>query len=1079
MSTTMTEPPPQAAMNVPRDTMTSTNSASNAPGRGQRRRRGGRGGRGGRVGSRVRGGEHQQPDSQQTSQEANGQSSSANIVNGDAANKRVNNNNRTRRPRSGRRGRGGGRGDDAIGGSNSNAAMNGAVIESNESPPSPRTQQAMAFIADSLAGSNIGAANGDGNAATNGKPRQENQPKKQRNKKKGKKQVNSQSNTETNPNITQGDAAPSSSQQQQTDAEKKKKKRTQKNRNRKKNTNPKYAWREFVPQGLEDPISLQPLVDLMYPPFAVVVQPPYVPVLPGMWPPPPLPTEDTLPSSSDGGDDTNVEETKAPSISATNDKDRELAILKEQWGDGVAVHSKESNQTNNTNNPPPPNTATSSSSNNTLQNRHFNLFDGRVLAYYLVSTLQFIDPLNRRDLTRPELQALDAYLSHHRLGNAGVVEAYDAKGVTVSTAGSAAQSASGRAEILQQEARAILSSFWTGAGGGASLSQPQTQSRLSREQQQQPTRQQQRERRDARRVHSLGDLTEEQEQEEMNSFQRMYAAQGGRGSGAQNRGSRNGPQSSYGPAVHDTGIYEGDGGGLLVIDDDINPGLRSGIPVSSNHDDATTGSTFYSAREIAERHSQEAQAREGNFPSLSTATVAASSTTNVSKKTLLPPSAASSKSLSKISKLVKKTDAKEVQRQIKAREEAQRRAELSKLSFFNPDAAGGSMMANNGMMATTTASTTMKMPPSEAVMERNRNLAMALGVAPSTIRNTETTLTTGWARPVASSASALSNNEFGNELLDNAAHYPDSLLSEAKEERMTELLKLEKQLKKFLSDDRAASYSLKAMDRPLRKFVHEYSDFWKLRTESYDPEGRRYVHCSKLVDTSAPYPLLSDAVRRWRGPNTSTATFGEGAMMTLPTGPALKLSSAPSSSSTWQRTEQRVPLKLVPRSVADGNGVVSLPDGPGMTHSTSTPLLSMTGERPPPPRFADLGQDKERTRLQLAPRSIPTWDELEKRHITQEEWNTMTPDRQEGLLREIEDEEDRKKAFQEREKEKEGMRVYKMENRARKKRDLMKKKRAILESAFASSDEDGDGGSSGSDWFEGDLEFDGSDDEGM
>ena len=88
----------------------------------------------------------------------------------------------------------------------------------------------------------------------------------------------------------------------------------------------------------------------------------------------------------------------------------------------------------------------------------------------------------------------------------------------------------------------------------------------------------------------------------------------------------------------------------------------------------------------------------------------------------------------------------------------------------------------------------------------------------------------------------------------------------------------------------------------------------------------------------------------------------------------------------------------------------------------------------------------------------------------------MTLDRQEGILREIEEEEDCKKAVAEREKEKEGMRIYKMENRARKKRDMMKKKRAILESAFASSSDDD---SDGSDWFKGDLVFDGSDDEGM
>ena len=65
----------------------------------------------------------------------------------------------------------------------------------------------------------------------------------------------------------------------------------------------------------------------------------------------------------------------------------------------------------------------------------------------------------------------------------------------------------------------------------------------------------------------------------MNSFQQMFAAQDGRANGAQNQvDENNGTRSSHRPAIHDTGIYEGDGGGLLRIDDDINPGLLSGIP---------------------------------------------------------------------------------------------------------------------------------------------------------------------------------------------------------------------------------------------------------------------------------------------------------------------------------------------------------------------------------------------------------------------------------------------------------------------------------------------------------------------
>ena len=64
----------------------------------------------------------------------------------------------------------------------------------------------------------------------------------------------------------------------------------------------------------------------------------------------------------------------------------------------------------------------------------------------------------------------------------------------------------------------------------------------------------------------------------MNSFQQIFAAQGGRANGTHNRVDKNNTQSSHGPAMHDIGIYEGDDEGLLVIDYDINPGLQSGIP---------------------------------------------------------------------------------------------------------------------------------------------------------------------------------------------------------------------------------------------------------------------------------------------------------------------------------------------------------------------------------------------------------------------------------------------------------------------------------------------------------------------
>ena len=56
---------------------------------------------------------------------------------------------------------------------------------------------------------------------------------------------------------------------------------------------------------------------------------------------------------------------------------------------------------------------------------HATYFDGRMLANYLVSTGSFLHPISRRDLTREECVRLDDYLRQHRLGNAGVLHAFD------------------------------------------------------------------------------------------------------------------------------------------------------------------------------------------------------------------------------------------------------------------------------------------------------------------------------------------------------------------------------------------------------------------------------------------------------------------------------------------------------------------------------------------------------------------------------------------------------------------------------------------------------------------------------
>jgi hypothetical protein len=145
-------------------------------------------------------------------------------------------------------------------------------------------------------------------------------------------------------------------------------------------------------------------------------------------------------------------------------------------------------------------------------------------------------------------------------------------------------------------------------------------------------------------------------------------------------------------ASNDTGIYAEEDGGFLMIDDDINPGLRSGVPTSN----AGSG---YSARDM-ERHTQQAQVRQENFPSLAAAAPAtnAPAPNGTAKK----PPPAPSKSLMKITKVVKKTSPAEIAKQKKAREEAQRKAQLSQLNFFDPINNAQPVNAHNGLLTAPT-----------------------------------------------------------------------------------------------------------------------------------------------------------------------------------------------------------------------------------------------------------------------------------------------------------------------------------------------------------------------------------------
>jgi len=389
--------------------------------------------------------------------------------------------------------------------------------------------------------------------------------------------------------------------------------------------------------------------------------------------------------------------------------------------------------------------------------------------------------------------------------------------------------------------------------------------------------------------------------------------------------------------VTDTGI-EGDSGGILVIDDDLNPGLRGTdinsalrstagefVPGSSAPA-TTTNFTQWSSSQIGSRLGNQAQARASDFPALAKPPAPAgqrapssssnnnnSSNDNDDNKTKkkLPKSS----TLANIAGSVKKTDPEERQRMWEAHERFLQKARMSNLTFGGeaPPATTVSDVPPIATISLTTNDGGGSAQPSEGQLERNRALAEALGVQPATTRNNNPNIMskTGWARP--------SIGEYGNEL--NSIVYPEELILQARE-RLGLLAKLEKRWALFLEDDKASSMPLWPMDRPTRAFVHEYSDFWKLNTESFDSEPKRYIHCVKLLDTRAPSPLLSQASRNWTAPK-SAATLN---LAELPrhsgaaTATAAAAAATPADSSRWDHldptpTRERPKLELKERTL--------------------------------------------------------------------------------------------------------------------------------------------------------------------
>ncbi|KAL1530891.1 hypothetical protein AB1Y20_001782 [Prymnesium parvum] len=82
-------------------------------------------------------------------------------------------------------------------------------------------------------------------------------------------------------------------------------------------------------------------------------------------------------------------------------------------------------------------------------------FDGRVLAAYLVSSGNYTHPASRREITREECEALDAWLVAYGQGEAGVVHAYEHRHDPAPEPG-------GRLASLREEARLLFQSLFSG-----------------------------------------------------------------------------------------------------------------------------------------------------------------------------------------------------------------------------------------------------------------------------------------------------------------------------------------------------------------------------------------------------------------------------------------------------------------------------------------------------------------------------------------------------------------------------------------------------------------------------------------
>jgi len=797
-----------------------------------------------------------------------------------------------------------------------------------------------------------------------------------------------------------------------------------KRKNKKRKPKKKYPWRRHIPEGTVDPITLDNLDTLDYPPFALVADEPYVPV--PEWP---VPTESSAKSSDNNRGNSKDDRTTNSTQQQGDVDDLNRQRLADQWGEHLLPSKdREGNGADGDKKK-----KAVSSTSLPLSQRPLNLFDGRALAFYMVSQLQFIDPFTRRDLTRAELQNLDRYLD--RYGNSGtdfessekngknrqngkkkkqklrVTDAYDAKGITLSSAGAAAATAQGRADIMQQTAQQLLNTLFIGQPSVSSVAQSEsfgTNERQSRRQEAE--------------AFSL------QEQYAVMQRQEREAAAMGESRFNQGLGSTNSGFSLN---------HEAGAGGFMIIDDDENPEMRgqshnafpsltSTAPAVPEPTRGGTGNSFYSAAHITGRFGGSRPASEpGAFPALPTPAASAPKKKNkpltfgVTDLGKTRAKSKKSKTLSKISGIVKKTTADEKQKQWDAREAARRKAMMSNLIYgMNPlmaDPSGSLPTAPSGENNLTNTSA------SEEQIQRNQAFAEALGVTPVTQRH----YASGWARPT-KGTDVNPSHEHVDEL--SAALYSDALIVSAREHRMDFLLKLEKRWSRFLNDDKAASLPLNRMNSSARKFVHEYAEFWNLKTESFDPEPNRYIHCVKLLGTRMPHPLLSDVARNWRGPSS------------LPMPDATRTIASVMNDHTSQQTAgqtSRDPLEAsLPRAPAPP---MKLRAATAMSSSKGD--LVALGEAAVQNSRSDALMDKERPQLNLLPRSVPLELPPFEEQLQQEAAAAL--DMEEDLRR----------------------KQVRLDEKRRREREIEQRKKQALENAFASDDEDNgnNAGSSASD----------------